>query len=144
MSRLAKSALLLIALAGVMPLLSGCSGCRGGGGRGDPVGDPDSDIKGIFTAYTFYYKPHQKAPTKLADLTTQEMQNATPQGFTALKSGKYVVVWGVPMTNGMAGGDAGTVLAYEKEAPTSGGKVLMANGDVKKLSASELSAKLKK
>ena len=141
MSRRLKCLLLTLSLV-CAPLAF--AGCGGSGGRGNEVVDPDAGIKGIFDAYQSYYRSHQqKSPTKLADLTSKSLEVTSGAGVTAVKSGKYEVVFGIPL-QGKGSGDPETVLAYEKEAPANGGKVVMADGTVKKMSAEELKAKIKK
>ncbi len=72
-----------------------------------------------------------KAATKAADYAKYE--KLCPVGYQRLKSGEIVLI-GAPL----AADASDTVLAYEKEAPTSGGYVLMQDGStIKKLSADE-------
>jgi hypothetical protein len=53
-----------------------------------------------------------------------------PEALQYLKSGEVVFVYGAPLKAIMMGdvGTSQTVLAYEKDAPTRGGLVLMADG----------------
>ena len=47
-----------------------------------------------------------------------------------------VVLWGIPMLGeGNAATSEGTIVAYEKDAATAGGWVLMTNGTAKKVTA---------
>jgi hypothetical protein len=55
-----------------------------------------------------------------------------------------VVVWGTPIKGEGDAGNDEAVMAYEKAAPTEGGLVLLSAGTVKKMSADELKAVLKK
>src|SRR5262245_36994256 len=117
-----KTALLLSLLAAFLPTLS-CS-------KTAPEGDPEkAELNDFYDLYTTYLKQHQQPPKQLADLATPEYENISPGAVAAVRSGKYVVVWGV------AGKDSGTVLAYAKDAPTQGGLVLMADGTIKTMSA---------
>ncbi len=84
--------------------------------------------------YAHFIKSQQKAPSQLSDLAKRQYEGIYPGAVAALKQGKYVVVWGVNSK------DSGTVLAYEKDAPTKGGAVLMADGTVKDMTADELNA----
>ena len=141
MFRRLKSLLLILALVGAPVAFAGCGGS---GGRGGEVVDPDAGIKGIFDAYQTYYRSHQqKSPTKLSDLTAKGMGVISEAGVAAAKSGKFVIVFGIPL-QGKGSGDPETVLAYEKEAPANGGRVIMADGALKTMSAANLSAKIKK
>lgn len=96
-----------------------------------------TDLMQLSELYENYSKVNQKPPAKLADLAnpTYEHQFAAP--VRALKNKEYLVVWGTPM------GDGATVLAYEKDAPQSGGWVLFADGQVKQMSAADLGQKVK-
>jgi hypothetical protein len=70
----------------------------------------------------------------MSDLASRQYEGIYPGAVHSLKQGKYVVVWGVKDK------DSGTVLAYEKDAPTKGGAVLMADGTVREMTADELKA----
>jgi hypothetical protein len=73
-----------------------------------------------------------KPPAKPADLDAVEPYLPTAAGD--LRSGEIVYVWGA----GLSGGTG--VIAYEKKAPTEGGWVLLQDGTVKEMSASEFSS----
>ncbi len=76
-----------------------------------------------------------KSITKVADFAKYE--KLLPNGLYKLKSGEIVFLFGAPVQEG--GTD--TILAYEKQAPESGGYVLMQDGTtVKKLTAEEFKA----
>jgi hypothetical protein len=112
------------------------AGCGGGKTAG---GDPrKTDLDALYDLYRMYVKHHQKPPGKLADLTGKDYEPIYPNAVRGLRDGQYVVVWG---TKPGKGGKA--VLAYEKDAPKSGGVVLLANGTVTTLSADAVRAALK-
>jgi hypothetical protein len=120
----------IVVLALVGPVLAG--GC---GGSGDPkTKQLESELKDVHEIYLYYIKNEQKGPTKLADLVTAESAQIFPAAANALKGGKYLMVWGVNSK------DSGTLLAYEKEVPTQGGTVLMADGSLRTMSAEEFKA----
>jgi hypothetical protein len=82
-------------------------------------------------------QPNGRGPTKLADLS--RVKSLYTRGYDAVKSGQVVVLWGANSVKGegaIAQG-GGEVIAYEKDAPTSGGFVLLSSGEVKQMSASE-------
>jgi hypothetical protein len=54
----------------------------------------------------------------------------------AVKSGKYVILWGTTIPKDGAKASS-TILGYEKDVPTAGGLVLMGDGNVKKMTAAE-------
>src|SRR5262245_8075884 len=84
------------------------------------------ELNDLYEAYSEYVKNHQKPPQQLSDLRKYEAIHSL--GLRVLKEGKYVAVWGVSSK------DSGTVLVYEKDAPTKGGPVLMADGSIKNMS----------
>ncbi len=71
-------------------------------------------------------------PKQLADLNSFEPN--FPISYRAIKTGEMVVLWGIPMLGeGNASTSEGTIVAYEKDAATAGGWVLMTNGTAKKV-----------
>jgi len=93
------------------------------------------ELAEIYDVYTTYVKKNQKPPQKLADLTQKEQQNLAPGATRALQSEEYVVVWGADTNT-----KDGAVLAHQKAAATDGGWVLLHDGTVKHMSASEFNA----
>jgi hypothetical protein len=95
-----------------------------------------NDLKQIGLAYHNYNDATNKAPSKAEDLGPYLEMNK--RLLDLLKNGDVVFIWDVPLKQiiNMAG-TSNTVLAYEKDAPTKGGYVLMADASVKKLSADE-------
>jgi hypothetical protein len=84
--------------------------------------------------YQHYIKSHEKPPHQLSDLASPRYEGISPHAVAELKKGNILVVWDVQ------GKDAGKVLAYEKEALTQGGSVLMADGSMREMTADELRA----
>lgn len=73
-----------------------------------------------------------KTPAKATDLASYEI--GFPGGYTSVKEGKVTVNWNTPFIEGATD----KIIAYEKEAPESGGYVLMQDGTtIKKLTADE-------
>jgi hypothetical protein len=131
MSEVKKTIALLVALVVFLPL----AGC----GKGNPVVPGSKDNLGqIYELHARYVKNHEMPPRTLADLDTKTYQVTDAGAVQLLKEEKYVLVWNVSAKDG------GTLLAYEKDAPTQGGEVLMADGTVKKMSAAEVQAAVKK
>jgi hypothetical protein len=109
-------------------------GCRG---KTAPSGSPQAiELKQFHAMYQHFVKSEQKPPRQLSDLAKKQYEGIYPVAVRSLQQGKYVVVWNVQ------GKEAGAVLAYEKDAPTQGGAVLMADGTVRIWSADELKAAL--
>ena len=109
-------------------LVSGC------GER--PLPPPPSAGDGLKQlAEVYRYRDYMKMPVarSLADLT--EHWDAMADAYPRIESGEYVVHWGVGITTG-----ASRVVAYEKQAPASGGAVLLGDGTVKQVTAAEFQA----
>jgi hypothetical protein len=124
----AKKAWPLQFLAVVALVAAGC------GGTPPPVSPQEGALKQIHEIYEHFIKSQEKPPAQLSDLTQRRYEGIYPGAVQALQRGKYVVVWGVMSK------DAGTVLAYAKDAPTQGGAVLMADGTVKEMTVDEFKA----
>lgn len=75
----------------------------------------------------------QRPPNTPAEL--EKTGAAAPVGTAAVIRGEVVYVWGTGLKS--APDAAGTVLAYEKAADTSGGWVLTQGGQVKRMTADE-------
>lgn len=112
----------------------GVVGC--GGNRVATVDPRTANLTDIFEVYSLFAKNHQRPPKQLSDLTRREYETTNPAGVRGLKSGEYVVVWGTVI------GES-SVLAYEKDVPQSGGMVVLADGNIKSMSASDLQVALK-
>jgi hypothetical protein len=81
-------------------------------------------------------QPGGRRPSKVSDFDS--LRSQFPNGYQAVKSGDVVVLWGAGVAGeGEAAKGGGDVIAYEKDAPTQGGYVLLTSGEVKKMSASE-------
>src|SRR5213080_2551337 len=70
-----------------------------------------------------YGEEHRKPPTKLADLLPYKTEHL--EGYRAIESGQVVVRWGVQGRNGDQKSDR--VIVYERDTPTQGGYVWLAN-----------------
>ncbi len=118
------------------------AGCGDSGNR--PMTKDDvatlalSDVGEIYRMYTVDKK---KPPARTADLTPLEPVN--PTGLHAIESGDVIVRFGavLPDTDEVPGkGTGDEVLAYQKEVPESGGKVLMINRTIRAMTAEEFKA----
>jgi len=122
----------------LLPLVWGC------GKGGQPLaGSPEEqarqeELTDFYEMYEYHVKNTGGPPKQPSDLLTKENEIAHPAGYRALKSETVGVVWGVDPK------DSGKVLAYEKASLDKGGAVLMADGKVKKMSADDLRAAVKK
>jgi hypothetical protein len=111
----------------------GCS--RHGGGGSDQTAQ-EVVIQEVADMLRGATQPNGRGPANLAAL--HGCQSLFPRGYRAVQSGEVVILWGAGVKGeGESTGSGGDVVAYEKDAPTQGGYVLLTSGEVKKLSASE-------
>lgn len=119
-------------------VLAGC-----GGGKTAPT--PELETKGklqeVGAMLRLYASQTNRAPTKLGDLAS--FQNSMFETYQTVKSGDIIVVWGVKMPGEGDKGDD-TVVAYEKQAKTDKGFVLLNNGNIVSMDPTGLEAALKK
>ena len=83
--------------------------------------------------YRYRAQDGQPPPSRLADV--DEHEPALPISYDKLQRGEYVMFWGVGLVPG-----SDVVLGYEKNAPQSGGLVLLQSGMVKTMTAAEFNA----
>jgi hypothetical protein len=98
-----------------------------------PARDPGEGLRELGEVYQYRAAQRQPAPAKIEDLG--ENQGALDTAWPLVQDGTIVVIWKA----GYAANSA-EVLAYEKTAPTQGGKVLLRNGTVKQMTADEFRA----
>jgi hypothetical protein len=122
----------LTALLGAACLLAGCSS---GGGGGGPTEEGYTLLQEVNDLLRAAGATTGRPPGKLAELNPH--QSTYPRAYAAIKSGAVVVLWGTPFKGEGEVGKNEVVVAYEKDAPTGGGYVLLSAGTVKKMSASE-------
>jgi hypothetical protein len=117
----------------------------GGARQGDPPPAAPRDARSqailtnqmkqiVLAHHTFWSVNGNRGPTKPEDLAPYYGNDAK---ITALlKDGTVVVNWGATLQK-MTQGSANTVLGYEKDVPTNGGLVMIADGSVKKMTADQ-------
>jgi hypothetical protein len=124
-----------LALVSVVGLLPGC-------GSGTPTPATGADRKENVENMSFDQLKQMlelwkgdgggKPPAKVADLAKYEKIH--PLAVRKLKTGEIVFFYGAPVQDSASN----TVLAYEKQAPESGGYVLMGDGTtIKKMTADD-------
>src|SRR5262245_3419232 len=120
----------LLLLLGFVSLLPAC-------GSNTPTPPPPVEtgeaLKELGEVYKYFSVQRINPPRKVDDLAeyTGSLEGALPK----VQSGEIVVVWGVGYSTGSS-----QVLAYAKDTPTSGGKVLLRNGTVKEMTLDEFKA----
>ncbi len=85
-----------------------------------------NELKQIGLAYHFSCDVNRRPPASLADLRQQPL---SASAVTKLEDGTIVFLYGVAPAD-MTDGSTNTVLAYEKDVPTSGGYVVFGDAHV--------------
>ncbi len=117
------------------------AGC---GGSGRPVTKEDmltTSLNDVGDIYRSYLVMNKKPPGSLKDLAS--LERMSPAGVVAVRSGEVVVRFGarLPDTDLESGkSPSGEVLAYEKDVPEKGGKVLMLDRTIRVVTADEFKA----
>jgi prepilin-type processing-associated H-X9-DG protein len=96
-----------------------------------------NDLRQLGLLYHQHIAASGEGPADLA--AWQDLRRDLPDVYQAIGDGRLIVVWGVRLADQPAGA-ARSILAYEKDAPTRGGNVLMADGSVRTMSLSEFQA----
>ena len=94
-----------------------------------------NDLRALATAYHDYIFKHNKPPTTAADLTPF----ASGDLIGKVQSGAYMLHMNVDVFKTPAGA-TNTVLGYERNVPTEGGVVVMADGSTPYLTREEFAA----
>ena len=129
---------LMMAACCLLLLAAGC------GGSNRTI-TPDEGREGVLTQVGSMYLACQVSknapPQKLADLNS--VRAVSGNAYEAVRSGEIVLRYGakLPDTKEEPGGSpSDEILAYEKQVPESGGKVLLLNRTVKTMTADEFKA----
>jgi hypothetical protein len=119
-------------------LLIGATGCSGTGSRGEEQATQQPALIQVADMLRATTKPNGKGPAKLSEFNS--LQAVYALGYQAVKTGEVVILWGVGVKGEDQAATGGEIVAYEKNAPTSGGYVLFTSGQVKQLTADEFNA----
>ncbi len=117
------------------------SGC---GGSNRPITKEDmltTSLNDVGDIYRSYFVMNKKPPKTLKDLAS--LERMSPAGVVAVRSGEVVVRFGasLPDTDPEPGKSTSEeILAYEKEVPEKGGKVLMLDRTIRTVTADEFKA----
>ena len=101
----------------------------------------DTSLVQVGDLCRFYQIANKKPPAKAADLNS--VNSLGGGGLDAVRSGRIVLRYGaaLPDTKEEPGdGSSDEILAYQKDVPQSGGKVLMLDRTVKTMTADEFKA----
>ena len=109
------------------------SGCGGETKQDSGQPSPKEKLEEVKQMLETVAADRQKPPSRMADL--EAVEPMLPRTAIDIRKGDLVYLWGASLTQG---GTA--VVAYEKKAPTEGGWVLLQDGTVKQMSASEFQA----
>ncbi|MCI0701644.1 MAG: hypothetical protein L0241_11230 [Planctomycetia bacterium] len=98
-----------------------------------PPPDLTEGLKELGEVYKYRATQNIPAPASVEDLVNHEP--ALPNAWPAIQDGRIVILWKLGYTP-----SSNNLLAYEKDAPTNGGNVLLRNGTVKQMTADEFRA----
>jgi hypothetical protein len=101
----------------------------------------ETSLNDVGDIYRTFVVMNKKAPKTLGDLA--KLERMSPAGIVALRSGEVVVRFGMDLPNtdpepGKSASDE--ILAYEKQVPEAGGKVLMLDRTIRQMTADEFKA----
>jgi hypothetical protein len=97
----------------------------------------EQDFRELGLVYEYIAAEKSYPPRDLEDMRTRH-SDALIMVIPKIESGDYVVFWGVGRIT--SGSDSETVLAYEKNAASAGGWVLLRSGTSKRVTAQEFAA----
>ena len=116
-------------------------GCSNSNRAPTPDEAENDDLFQVGEMYRTYQTSKNHPPVKFADL--QPMRALSGNAYEALQKGEIVLYYGMPMTDlkeelGTPSSDV--ILAYKKEVPQSGGKVLFLDRHTKTMTPEEFKA----
>jgi hypothetical protein len=98
-----------------------------------------NDLKQLAIAYHNFHDSHARGPASAAEWNKMAASPDDKALISAVAAGEYVFYWNVKFT-ALTAGTATTVLGYEKQVPTAGGLVVMADGAVVTLTPQEFAS----
>ena len=122
-----------------------CSFSLVGCGSRQPVATPESatlsKLNDVAELYRVYSITNKKPPKSKAEAA--KMENAVPSDLTPINTGDIIVLWGGELTDlneEPTGPKSDKILAYEKDVPAKGGKVLLLDRNIKTMTPEEFAA----
>jgi hypothetical protein len=115
-------------------LLLGCSGIQQAANRQKRA----NELKAVGLAYHNFNDTYARGPANAGEIAP--FLQDFPEALQAVQSGDLVVIWGAKIPSDFPEGTANTILGYEKDAPTKGGQVLLADASVRPMSAKDFQA----
>ena len=122
-----------------------CSFSLVGCGSTQPAATPESatlsKLNDVAELYRVYSITNKKPPKSKAEAA--KMENAVPSGLTPINTGDIIVLWGGELTDlneEPTGPKSDKILAYEKDVPAKGGKVLLLDRNIKTMTPEEFAA----
>ena len=122
-----------------------CSFSLVGCGSTQPAATPESatlsKLNDVAELYRVYSITNKKPPKTKAEAA--KMENAVPSGLTPINTGDIIVLWGGELTDlneEPTGPKSDKILAYEKDVPAKGGKVLLLDRNIKTMTPEEFAA----
>ena len=116
----------------LLVVVPACGGPAGpAAGTSGPI--ESSQLDEVYSLVKQHLDARKSLPKGPSDL--RGWSEGFPTGYFAVQSGRVVVNWATPPSET---GEA--VLAYEKDAPTAGGLVILQNRTVKQMTAAEFQA----
>lgn len=100
-----------------------------------------SKLNDVAELYRVYTITNKKPPKSKAE--AGKMENAVPSGLTPINTGDIVVFWGaelIDLGEEPSSTTSDKILAYEKDVPEKGGKVLTLDRRVKSMTAAEFAS----
>jgi hypothetical protein len=107
------------------------SGC--GKGSGQTV--PDDALADLGGVYHNYVNEQGEPPARFADLKNYKPDS---KGVKAVEAGDILVIWNAKLLDTPEA--AKSVLAYERDVPSRGGRVLLGDGDIRVMTPKEFAA----
>lgn len=119
----------------VLTFIGVISGC-GDSKKADVGSNPKDPLEDLGQMLKSMADERRQPPAKLADL--ESVEPMIPLAGPLIRSGELIYLWGAGYSP-----DSKKVVAYERKATTEGGWVLLQDGTVQEMSASELASATK-